>query len=222
VASGATLSVLVVRSDRVASVGDLAAHAAEVVVVAAREARGIFDTTTSQGVLGLLERPRRTLDDVLGARGLLVLDGVSDPGNVGTLVRTAAGLGEGLGVVVGPESADPFGPKAARAAAGALAWVPVVEVVDLAAALRRLAEEGFLRVGLDAHAPRRLEPTSRRVVLVVGSEAQGIAPATREHLDELRALVVPPRVESLNAAIAGAIALWQVLGLGGQAADQPS
>jgi len=56
----------------------------------------------------------------------------------------------------------------------------------------------------------------------VGSEAQGIAPATREHLDELRALVVPPRVESLNAAIAGAIALWQVLGLGGQAADQPS
>jgi TrmH family RNA methyltransferase len=212
VASGARLRTLVLCGDALAE--DLAERAAEVLVVRERDARGLFDTRTPQGVLGILDRPARRLEEAHARRAVLALDGVADPGNVGTLVRTAAALTEGAAVIVGAGCADPFGPKAARAAAGALAAVPVIETDRLEDALVALHAGGRRVLGLDAAASEPIGSVDGPFALVVGGEAAGIRAAVRSVLDDTVALVVPPRFESLNAAVAGALALWTALGLG--------
>src|SRR5436305_528218 len=88
--------------------------------------KSITDTKTSQGVIGLFERPRWTANQSFSSKRLAVaLDGVQDPGNVGTIVRLAAAF-DAAGVILLPECADAFSPKAIRASAGAILSVPVV------------------------------------------------------------------------------------------------
>src|SRR6266487_5290857 len=87
--------------------------------------KSIADTKTSQGVIGLFQRPRWTGDQIFSRKGLAVaLDGVQDPGNVGTIVRLAAAF-DAAGVIVLPGCADAYGPKAMRASVGAILSVPV-------------------------------------------------------------------------------------------------
>src|SRR6202022_1477966 len=90
--------------------------------------KSITDTKTSQGVIGLFERPRWTADQIFSTDRLAVaLDGVQDPGNVGTIVRLAAAF-DAAGVILLPGCADAFSPKTIRASAGAILSVPVVSI----------------------------------------------------------------------------------------------
>jgi len=220
VAAGAHVEQLVGVDEAIRREADLVASARSVVVVTQRELAAISATTTPQGLVGVLRRvtvPVEALEDRLV---VLALDGVQDPGNVGTLVRTAAALSDAVGVLVGPGSADPFNPKAARAAAGALERVPIAEVDELTPALRELRVRGARVIGLDPRAPSPLAPETQRRVLVVGAEGAGLSAAVDGELDERAALVVPPRLESLNAAVAGALALWVSLGGGAGASTR--
>lgn len=213
-AAGAAIEQLIGVDDALRREGELVAAARSVVVVTKRELAAISSTTTPQGLIGVLRRATVGLDALEECRLVLALDGVQDPGNVGTLVRTAAALSDAVGILVGPGSADPFNPKAARAAAGALERVRIGEVDELAPALRELRGHGARVVGLDPRAASVLEPATARRVLVIGSEGSGVSGPVAAELDERAALVVPPRVESLNAAVAGALALWVSLGGG--------
>jgi len=174
----------------------------------------LADAATPQGVVAVVRTPDASAP--IPARGpLLVLDGVSDPGNVGTLVRTAAAFGVPV-VVTGSGSADPFGPKAVRASAGACYLTPIFRRDELAAHVTELRGKSRRLLGLDAKGTVSL-PTlagDREVILVLGGEPRGLQTSTRDVLDLTVAIPIVTGVESLNVAAAGAIALHVIAGGG--------
>ncbi len=166
----------------------------------------LADTRTPQGVLAVIAR-RPPDREVLGKEGLfLALDGVSDPGNVGTLVRTGDAF-RARAVLAGPGSADFENPKVLRAAMGSSFHLPLLVTDDLAAELERMREAGAevlaaVLDGTDVYSCRSLAP---RVVLVLGNEARGISPPVLEKADRRVTVPCPGPAESLNVAAAGAI-----------------
>lgn len=155
----------------------------------------------------LLERGRE--DPNSPGRPLVVLDQVTDPHNLGAIMRSAAAF-DALGLVTQDRHAPPESGTVARAASGALETVPWVRVVNLARALEEIAEAGFWRVGLTGHASQTLAQAmgGQRLAIVLGAEGEGLRQNTEAHCDELARLPISAKVESLNVSNAAAIALY--------------
>jgi TrmH family RNA methyltransferase len=170
------------------------------------------DAVTPQGVLAVVRTP--DLARPVPPDGpVLVLDGLGDPGNVGTLIRTAAAFG--VTVVVTDGSADPFGPKAVRASAGACYRTPVLRRSSVTDHRTELQGSGRRLLGLSADADLTLDQAiagAGACVLVLGGEPRGLAHATRDALDATVRIPMAVGVESLNVAAAGAIALHAFAG----------
>ena len=144
-------------------------------------------------------------------RPLVVLDQVTDPHNVGAILRSAAAF-DALGIVTQDRHAPPESGTVARSASGALETVPWIRVVNLARALDEIAEAGFWRIGLTGHANQTLAEAmgTQRIAIVLGAEGEGMRQNTEAHCDELAKLPISPKVESLNVSNAAAIALYAV------------
>ncbi len=143
---------------------------------------------------------------------LLVLDGVTDPGNVGAALRTAECAGV-TGAVLGRHRSAHITPAAAKAAAGAIEHVPMAVVPGIPNALARLGELGVWTVGLDVAAPTsvyEINVAAEAVALVVGSEGRGLSRLARQRCDVVAAIPLSGHLSSLNAAAAVAIGCFEV------------
>lgn len=159
-------------------------------------------------------RPRRVLDvDALVAardpRAIVALDDVGNPHNVGAIVRSAAFFGAGAVLVEGPPDRAPILPAAVRVAQGGVEHLATARAPELVPALRRLAQSGFAIVGADVRGTRPLSQLRwpERVVIVMGSEAEGMRRAVREACTELVAIEGSGAVESLNVSVAAGVLL---------------
>ena len=167
-----------------------------------------------QGIVAEVERlPELVLADLLDeaadGRPLLVLDHVTDPHNVGAILRSAAAF-DALGIVTQDRHAPPESGALAKAASGALETVPWVRVVNLARALEEIAQASFWRIGLTGESDILLADAlgPRRVALVLGAEGEGMRQNVEAHCDALARLPIGDRIESLNVSNAAAIALY--------------
>lgn len=163
-----------------------------------------------QGVL-LETEPLATksLDAMGDATLVLVLDQVTDPHNVGAILRSAVAFGAAALITTSRHSPQESG-VLAKAASGALEHIDHIEVRNLADALGTLASSGFQTIGLDSEGPAELEQSfsGKRVALVLGAEGKGLRQKTRETVNTLARLELPGVIRSLNVSNAAAIALY--------------
>lgn len=187
----------------------LAQKANELSVISEDIAEYISDTKAPQGLFALAQKPD-IYGGFSGAQRLVLLDGVQDPGNVGTMIRTAEALGFD-GAVLSPECADIWSPKSLRASMGSILRLPCISC-GLAQMIAELQSGGFVVYGamLDDTAARLGEVRfPERAAAVIGSEGRGISPETASACD--RGLYIPiTGAESLNAAAAAAMIMWEL------------
>jgi len=208
-------------------------------VVEERLAGELADVRNAANAAGVAARvaPREELDDLAGgvlhqgvvavqrafpyaplsalAAGdlVVVLDGVTDPQNLGAIARSAEAAGA-AGLVLPRRRAAGVGPAAEKAAAGAFGWLAVAQVPNVAAGLAELADLGFWSAGLageagaDVWSSRLLDG---KVALVVGAEGAGLSRLVRERVDELLAIPLRGQLDSLNVSAAAAVALFEVV-----------
>ncbi len=192
---------------------------APVYVVPDRTLERLSDVRTSQGVLAVAERGYVGADELLAGLGVdstvLVLDRVQDPGNVGTILRTAAWFGADA-LVAGSGTAGLYGPKVMRAAAGGHWDLDLLRASDLPELLRRIQQAGLALYGADLQGVRaeRWAPP-RPSGLILGSEAHGLSAAVGALLDATVAIPGAPTrrgAESLNVAVAAGILVYEWIG----------
>ena len=171
----------------------------------------LSDAKTPQGIIAVCPYPAET-GLPAGASHLAALDGVQDPGNVGTILRTLDAAGWS-GLLIDDKTADPCGPKALRASMGGVFRVPIIRCADLPGALRALAEDGCEIVAGDLKgAPFYQRPRAKeKLCVVIGNEGQGISPAVMAEATLRLRLPIPGQAESLNAAVAGSIMIYDFL-----------
>ena len=153
--------------------------------------------------------PVRRLEALKDSPLLLVLDQVTDPHNVGAIMRSAVAFG--AGALVTPQRHSPVDSGVlAKSASGALELIPHIQVCNLADALNELHALGFQTVGLDSEGPQPLEETlaGDKIALVLGSEGKGLRHKTRETVTALARLDMPGEIKSLNVSNAAAVALY--------------
>jgi len=163
----------------------------------------LSDTTSPQGVLGVFPFPTPSLSTATPL--FLIADGIQDPGNLGTMIPSAAALGA-TGVICAPGTVDPFAPKVIRSAAAAHWHVPVRLVDSIAEAL-----SGVELLVTDGTAERPIDAVdlSGPVAIAIGSEAHGVGSASRSLPHVAVSIPMGREVESLNAGIAASIALYE-------------
>ena len=190
---------------------EAAEHAFPLEIVDPREIDRILGSdAVHQGVLVEAKPLKAKRLSALGDAALvIVLDQVTDPHNVGAVMRSAVAFGAGALVTTARHSPQESG-VLAKAASGALEHLDLIEVGNLAEALGELHAAGFQTIGLDSDAPEELEKTlaGGRVALVLGAEGKGLRQKSRETVTTLARLDMPGAIRSLNVSNAAAIALY--------------
>lgn len=170
------------------------------------------EAVTPQGVVAVAEMRPASIFDVAAGDLVVLLAEVRDPGNAGTLIRSAEAAGA-AGIVFADGSVDPFGPKTVRAAAGSLFRLPIVRDLSLVDAVAALKEAGHRVIGADATSPTHADEANLggKITFVLGNEAWGVPADAAGLLDATVGIRMPGPTESLNVAVAGSILLFEAV-----------
>ncbi len=173
----------------------------------------ISSTRTPQGVLAVVKSPAgiysHRLPETVGEK-ILLLEDIQDPGNTGTLIRTAAAFGFS-GVILSRKCADPLSPKCVQATAGSVLSVWLRRTEAYLEMTQRLRENGFFLAATDpdGESEPSVLPDRKKLLLALGNEAAGLSGAVREMADAgVRIPIVREKAESLNVAVCGAISMY--------------
>ena len=153
--------------------------------------------------------PVRRLSALNDSPLILVLDQVTDPHNVGAIMRSAVAFNAGALITTQRHSPTESGVMA-KSASGALEMIPYIQITNLADALEELHKLGFVSIGLDSEGPAPLEQTfsGAKIALVLGAEGKGLRQKTRQTVNALARLDMPGAIKSLNVSNAAAIAMY--------------
>ena len=211
-ARGCTLQTLYATEKALAHTPELEAFAGKTVLVTESVAQKLSGTKTSQDVFGVFEHPGWQAADILAkGRRILALEAVQDPGNVGTLLRSAAAFGFD-GVILSDGCASVYAPKTLRASMGAAVRIPVIEAGAMPDAITQLRAKGITCLAAALYKSQPLSAAQASypggVCVVIGSEGQGLTDETVAACNSTVRIPMTDRVESLNAGIAGSILLW--------------
>ncbi len=173
----------------------------------------ISDTKTPQGILFVCRKPFRTVEEMLerkDARNLLFLEDLQDPGNLGTIIRTAEGAGI-RGILMTEGCVDLFNPKVVRATMGSLFRVPVLKTKEPAELISELKRKGFqiLASRLDGAVSYDEADYSGESVILIGNEARGLSEEMSKESDIRVIIPMKGSLESLNAAVAAALLMYR-------------
>jgi RNA methyltransferase, TrmH family len=172
----------------------------------------ITDTETPQGICAIVRMAEHSLSEVLSQESLvLILDAIQDPGNLGTIIRTADAAGVS-GIILGSGTVDIYNPKTIRSTMGSIFHIPFVEA-DLEGSLTVLKERGFKLVAtsLEGSIPYNRPLYHGSVALVIGNEANGVSKDWLDAADVKIKIPIYGKAESLNAAIAAAITMYEAV-----------
>ena len=213
---GAALETLFCTEAALEKCPELAGLPGEHYLVEDHVADKLADVGTHQGVFGVFRTPVHTLEEVKKGGRYLALERVQDPGNVGTLLRSAAAFGFD-GVLLSKGCAAPFAPKTLRASMGAAGRLPVAPVQDLPQALQQLRARGVVCLAAALYHSRPLDEAPQSypdgLCAVIGSEGQGLTDAAVQACDMAVRIPMTDLVESLNAGVAGSVLLWHFRGV---------
>lgn len=174
----------------------------------------ISDTVTPQGVLAIVAQDEWTLEDILNRRNkekscIVVLDRLQDPGNLGTIVRTGEGAGIS-GVVMSSDCADIYNPKVIRSTMGSIFRVPFTVVDDLPKAIDKMKKDGVMTYAAHLQGENYNKGVFEKdIALLIGNEARGLSKEVADKADKLIKIPMEGKVESLNAAVAAAILMYE-------------
>jgi TrmH family RNA methyltransferase len=193
----------------------------ESIVVKSQDLARLSDTVTAQGIICLVKAKQPSLDDLwikdrLSAsksQVVLALEGISDPGNVGTLIRTADAFGVAA-VLLSLDAVELYNPKVIRSTMGSVFHLPIFDEINLERVIPQMKKTNFLILGThvtQGKGARQVRP-SRRTCLLIGSEAKGLSRRLIGLSDELIHIPSPGKAESLNVAVAGGILLYEITG----------
>ena len=185
--------------------------AAQFVEVSTDVMRALSERDTPQGIFAAFRLPDTRLDSlqIIGDELVIVLDRLRDPGNVGTILRTADAVGAGAVVMLTP-GVDLFDPKTVRASMGSLFNLPVIQMEDAAALFEYLTNIGMGVIGADSARGQNWNQVHWRggAALVLGNEAQGLSTDLEHYINDWAALPIYGKADSLNVAVAGGVFMY--------------
>lgn len=174
----------------------------------------VSDTEKPQGILAVVEYDLKTIDDIISEKDnfLILLDRVQDPGNMGTIIRTADAFGSN-GIIVTEGCVDIFNPKTIRSTMGSIFHIPLLYYKSANEAIRDLKDKGItvITTSLDAKEYCFNVDFKKDFALIIGNEASGVSNEVIDDSDLLIKIPMPGDAESLNAAIASSVIMYEVL-----------
>ena len=174
---------------------------------------GISDTGTPQGILALVKTRKYDLSDVLGSDNpfILIVEKLQDPGNLGTIIRTAEGAGV-TGIIISNDSADIYNPKVVRSTMGAIFRMPIYVSDDLVKDISIIKDKGVTVYGAHLSGENFYDKDFKAsCAFLIGNEGNGLSGDVSKTADELLKIPMKGKVESLNAAISTAVIAYEVL-----------
>lgn len=207
-ATGCLDTLLVLKENR-GDYAPLMAAARQVILVSRQVLEALADSKTPQGCIAVCPLPPENDLKKAGPR-LMALNRLQDPGNVGTILRTLDAVGFD-GLLLDAGCADPFSPKVVRASMGAVFRVPIYQAADLADAFRLIPGHRLVAGDLNGSPYYEHPPFGEQFCLLVGNEGAGVSPGILALADFRLKLPIPGKAESLNAAVAAGLMLYDAM-----------